>query len=59
MCRMHGCTYEELLNLPLNALIHPDYLPLFREYIQRSKRVGSSKPGQLTYAKMARHTQSR
>ena len=39
-CRMHGCTYEELLNLPLNALIHPDYLPLFREYIQTVKAGG-------------------
>jgi PAS domain S-box-containing protein len=39
-CRMHGCTYEELLNLPLNTLIHTDYLPLFREYIQTVKAGG-------------------
>lgn len=39
-CKMHGCTYEELLNLPMATLIHPDYLPLFREYIQTVKAGG-------------------
>lgn len=39
-CRMHGCTYEECLNLPLTTLIHPDYHQLFGEYIQRVKAGG-------------------
>ena len=36
-CRMHGCTYEELLNLPPASLIHPDYHHLFGHYIQTVK----------------------
>ncbi len=39
-CRMHGCTYEELLNLPLYTLIHPDYHHLFDQYIQTVKAGG-------------------
>lgn len=39
-CRMHGCTYEELLSLPLTTLIHPDYHHLFEEYIQTVKAGG-------------------
>jgi PAS domain S-box-containing protein len=39
-CRMHGCTYEECLNLPVTTLIHPDYHHLFEEYIQRVKAGG-------------------
>ena len=39
-CRMHGCTYEELLNLPLTSLIHPDYHHLFDKYIQTVKAGG-------------------
>jgi PAS domain S-box-containing protein len=39
-CRMHGRTYEELLNLPLLSFIHPDYHHLFQEYLETVKAGG-------------------
>jgi len=38
-CRMHGYTREEFIGLEPTAFVHPDYLPVFADYL-RTLRAG-------------------